>query len=476
MSHMPGLAYLSDNHVSMMRDKVFTLLEQTGVKMEHPEVPALLAKAGAVVDSDSAMVRFPREVLEDLLALAPRTFTMAARDPARNIEVPRPGGGFHLRSCTGAYRYLDPATDNCRDVTLADLGTWARLADSLDQIDFIASPFPGDVPKATADIHALGTSLANTAKHAWIQPYSLESMPYLMDMVAAATPDGSAPTAGIIATALTPLGLKPMDLEAIMRAARIGMVSHVCSLPSAGGTAPLTMPGLVVLGAAEILAMTAAAQAVAPGAPVVALVNVYSLDMRSGAGLQSSVEAMQGAAMAMQFIKQAFGLPVHTYGLGCDSVAFDGQSMIERSLLSLLTGLGGADFLGGAGQLEVAKIISPLQLVIDDELIAMVRRLTAPMAVDDDSMAWSDLEAIAPGGHFLMTDHTLRHCHDGLMPRAFARQSRDAWEEAGGHDMADRTRDIHQTLMGKAAPLALANDAAREIDAIIGVADSKLAA
>ena len=65
---------------------------------------------------------------------------------------------------------------------------------------------------------------------------------------------------------------------------------------------------------------------------------------------------------------------------------------------------------------------------------------------------------------------------DGLMPRAFARQSRDAWEEACGHDLADRTRNIHQSPIAQVSPTALADDAARDINAIITAADSKLAA
>lgn len=166
-------------------------------------------------------------------------------------------------------------------------------------------------------------------------------------------------------------------------------------------------------------------------------VHQIALNLLSEVGTANPLPILREHALAKGCTVDDAGRLHFPYGLGCDSVAFDGRSMIERSLLSLLTSL------GGAGQLEVTKIISPLQQIIDDELIAIVRRLITPVAVDDDTMARGDLEAIAPGSHFLITDYTLRNCHDRLMPRAFARQSCDAWEEAGGHDLADRTRDIH---------------------------------
>jgi hypothetical protein len=45
----------------------------------------------------------------------------------------------------------------------------------------------------------------------------------------------------------------------------------------------------------------------------------FSTDMRTGRSLQSSVEAMRGASLAVQFIKDELGLPTHNYGSGADS-------------------------------------------------------------------------------------------------------------------------------------------------------------
>jgi hypothetical protein len=52
------------------------------------------------------------------------------------------------------------------------------------------------------------------------------------------------PIASCIATAFTPLAFKPMDVEVIRQSVRYGLPIHACSLPSAAGTAPITMPGV----------------------------------------------------------------------------------------------------------------------------------------------------------------------------------------------------------------------------------------
>ncbi len=467
--HTPEVSFLPPDKIAVMRGKVLELLEQRGVQMEHPEVTRRLAEAGAAVDGDTSNVRFPAAFMEEVLSRTPKRVELFGRDGARRLEIPRPEGGFLLRTGTGAHGYLDPETRSYRKVTATDAAAWARLADVLDEVDFCAFPFVDDVPVPSADLHGLMAVLGNTRKHAWIQPYTAESVEYLLNLAAAAAGGEQAlrdaPGVSIIATALTPLSVKFMDLEVIRLAARFGVPVHACSLPSAAGTAPITMPATVLMAAAEILALLAAAQVMEPAVPVIATPLVFALDMRTGRGLQSSVEAMQGAATAVQLMKQGFGLLQVVVG----------ESMTERALLGLLTGLARADILGGAGQLEVATAISPVQLCIDDELAAMIRRLLRGLEVDDDTLAWDELSAVAPGGHFLATQHTLRHCREGFLPKLFTRLPRDAWEAKGEGDLAARARERCRALLSEPAPEPVPEDTCREMAAVVAAADRRLA-
>ena len=472
------VAFFAQDQLELMKARVFDLLECRGVKMDHPEVLKLMDKAGATVDFDSKIVRLAKEFLEEQISQAPTEITLAGRSGENRVEIPRADGTFHTRTNTGAQSWIDLESGKYRRITASDVIDWARLANGLEQISLCAFPVPSDVPTATPDVHALNLTLQNVEKHVWVQPYTRESVDYLIKLAITAAGGEQAlranPLVSFITCSLTPLEFKGMDLDIILKCARHGIPLHACSLPGAGATAPITVPGAVILSAAEILAMLAAAQVIQPETPIIATPLIFSSDMMTGISLQSSAESMQGAALAVQFIKVAFGIPTHTYGIGSDSPTMDGQCMSEGALRSMLIGLSGADILGGAGQFEVATTISPVQLAIDNEVFGMVRRMITNITFNDESLAWTDLLTAEPGGNFLTGDHTLRHCRDGLMPTNFTRMTREDWNKQEPGDLVARAAEYCKDLLGKTAPPNLSGQVIREMDSIVKRADRQL--
>lgn len=474
----PKVAFFNETQLELMKKRVFELLEQRGVKMDHPVVLKRLHDAGARVDMDIRTVRFPKSFLEEQIRQAPKKMMLAGRTDKHKLEIPCPDGTFCTRTNTGAQSWIELESGRYRPVTAADVGTWARLADRLDQIDFCAFPVPGDVPPATLDVHALSLMLQNIHKHIWVQPYTQKSVEYLIELslLAAGGEDAlkANPLVSFITCSLTPLEFKSMDLEIILQCARYGIPLHACSLPGAGATAPVTVPGVILLSAAEILAMVAVAQVVQPGTPVIATPLIFSTDMMTGRSLQSSVESIQGAALAIQFIRTAFGLPTHTYGIGSDSPVLGAQSASEGAMRSMAMALSGADILGAAGQLEVATTISPVQLAIDNEVLGMVRRLITKIDFDDETMAWQELLNAEPGSQFLTNEHTFRHCRDGLMPLNFIRMTREGWNAKGSRDLVARVTEFCKNLLEKAEPVVLSENMTQEMESIVVRADTYL--
>jgi trimethylamine:corrinoid methyltransferase-like protein len=468
--------FLSPEQHKMLRESVLNLLASYGVKLDpHPQMFKILQEANLEVDEDNRSVKFPKSILKKLIAKAPKSFVLGYQDQDKSLHLPRPDGTFYARTGTGAHGYIDPETGNYRKVTLKDLAQWAGLINQLDEISFLPYLFANDAPTKTADVHALATLLKSTPKHIWVQPYSSESVAHLIALGAAAAGGRKAladnPVISMIACSLTPRSFKEMDIEIILEAARAGIPIHACSLPGAGGTAPATIPGTVLLAVAEILAITAMAQAVNPGAPVVTCPIIFSTDMRTGRSLQSSVEAIRGASMAVQFIKKEFGLPTHCYGSGTDSPTVDGQSFSERSMLTTWMAACGLDIVGGVGQIEVATAVSPLQLIIDNEILAMARRLVVPFQFDDDQLAWEALTTVSPGQDFLTIDHTLEHCRDGFSPFNFIRSARDDWEGAGAKSLLERVKDAYLTMKDPEKRYAAKEDLVNELDDLVKAAD-----
>ena len=472
------IVFFSQDDLEFMRQRVFELLERRGVKIDHAGMLNLLADAGAKVDADTQRVCFPKSLVEEMIALMPKTFIFGARNKDLRREVPCLKGSFHVRTGTGARAYIEPNSGVHRRVLLSDVASLARLADGLNHVDIFATPTPSDVPVQAADVHAIRTVLQNIHKNVCIQPYSQKSIEYLIKLVTVASGGEDEmktnPVASIIACSLSPLEFKNMDADIIMQASRQRVPIFACSLPSAGGTAPITMPAVVLLATVEILAMIIMSQIVQPGAPIIATPIIYALDMATGKAMQSTAEALQGNSMAVQFMKTAFGLLTNATGSGCDSPDIDGQSMIERTLHTLLLAASGVDIIGNTANLETATTISPVQLVVDDEINGMVKRILSKPTFSDETMAWEDLLNIDPGGQFITSQHTLRHCRDAFQPRSFVRQSRETFENQGQKDLVARATELLETLKAKEDDSPMSQDMVREMASIVKHADAHI--
>lgn len=472
------IRYYNEEQLERLRNKAFELLEKRGVKMNHQPVMKLLQKQGASVDFDSEIVRFPRKFMEEQIKKAPKQFQLKGRKEKFALDFPHPEKLFHTRVCTGGQNWLDPDTGEFRRVTLKDLAYWAQLADRLEHIDYCPFLVPDDAPPATADIYALNTMLENIEKHIWIQPYTGESVEYLVKLLVAAAGGESElfenPLASWVTCSLSPLVFKWMDMEIIYQAAAHGCALQTCSLPGSGLTGPFTAGGSVLLSVVENLVMLAVAQAVRQGTPIIATSLQFSGDMSTGRSLQSSVESLRQSALFVQLMEDAFQLPAHTYGTGSDSPDIDGQGMVERSMRAMLMGSSGASVLGGAGQLEVACSVSPVALAIDNEIFKMTKEIIREMSFDDDQLAWDELMTIDYGGEFLTSPHTLSHCRDVISPINFTRMTRDSWADAGSRDLNTRVSEYLRDVMKDAGPIELAPEIKKEMAAIVKQADEKL--
>ncbi|MBC8439840.1 MAG: trimethylamine methyltransferase family protein [Deltaproteobacteria bacterium] len=478
MSFIPRMRYYNENQLELLKNKGFELLEKKGVKMNHQPVMELLEKQGAKVDFDSEIVLFPKKFMEEQIEKVPKQFQLKGRKEKFTLDFPHPQGLFHTRACTGGQNWLDPETNEFRRVTLKDLAYWAQLSDRLEHIDFTPFLVPDDAPSATADIYALKTLLENAEKHIWIQPYTGESVDYLIKLLKAAA-GGEAklrenPLASWITCSMSPLMFKWMDMEIILQAAGHGCALQGCSLPGSGMTGPFTAGGSVLLSAVECLAMLAVTQVVQEGTPFIATSLQFSGDMRTGKSLQSSVESLRQSALFVQLMQDAFNIPAHTYGSGSDSPDIDSQGMVERSMRAMLIASSGASVLGGAGQFEVACSVSPVALAIDNEIFKMTKAIIREMTFDDNQLAWDELMNIDYGGEFLTCVHTLKNCREVIRPINFTRLTRDSWADTGSKDLNTRVSEYLGNLMKDAGPIELSLETKKEMAAIIKQADEKL--
>jgi len=470
--------FLSAAQVEGLYEKALLFAERKGFKVEHDGLLTALKSAGASADAKSQIVTFGRSLVEDALRVAPSSFKLAAIDPLNDLPLPHPSGGFYGRTNTGATRYLEPGGAEPRPVTLDDVGTWATLTGQMENIGFCGFPSVSNVPQEIADVEAMRRLLGASSKHVWVQPYTDESLKYLIEMalVAGGGQDElrKRPIMSLITCSLTPFLFKPMDAEVLLAACRQGIPIHACSLPSAGGTSPITPIGSVFVAAVEVLAMIVMAQLLAPGHPVIGTTLMFAMDMHSGRVNHSSPEALRAAAQAVQLVKQAFGVPTHTYGAGSDSPVFDTQTTTEAAVQTSIVALAGADILGAAGQFETATSISPLQLILDNEVMGLLKAVKRGGPIDDDALGWQTMLDVAHGGTFLTTDHTYEHCRDVWMTKLFTRDAPDVWRGRNHGDLLQRLEARYRDIIEHPAGAFLSDDVGAALDEVVGHARQAL--
>jgi trimethylamine--corrinoid protein Co-methyltransferase len=464
-----NLKVLTDEQVAGIFEKAVSFLGMRGVKVTHPEGLKLLAAGGAVIDGESSRVKFPRDVIEGALRTVPRSISLGARNGRPDMMLPHPQGLFYRLGNTGEPEYLDVGSNTSRPCLRDDVVEWAQLLEVLDNIALAATPWPTDTPEKVADICGIRTLLENTSKHVMIHPYSFGSLEYLIELgkVAADTSDAfkDRPNVSMIVCALSPFAFKDMDIEAIILSARAGVPMHIFSLPLVGANAPVTVGGAVLEMAIEIMAMLVMSQLILPGAKVIAAPFAFTLNMSTGRNLQESIEAMQISSAAVQFFKQACGIPTH-YEPGSDSHIPDGHATMEKSLSGLMVARSGCDILGGAGQLDVITVSSPIQLILDDQLVPMLERLCSPVKTDDDAVAWAEMLELEPGSTYLSLRHTVKHCREAVRPGLLSTLSRDVWLAEGAKDLQARAADKFAELKKQMKPLELAPEVKKEFERI----------
>ncbi len=474
------IRFLSETDIDRLHDRSLHLLEKVGVQIQHEEALERLEEAGAFVDRQTSIVRFPGNMVEESLKAVPQKYKFAGRNSKYDISFPLPEKEFITRTNTGAPHYVVPRTNElCDIVTSAQQAEWTRLCDAMSNVDYVASPFIGDKPLETSGLYAMKSMFEHTEKHIWIQPYNSETLPYIMEMACAVAGGKDElrkrPVMHITVGAVSPLTFKFMDTEALRLSGEYGVPVTIYTLPSMGGTAPVTIAGIVLLTNVELLAGNVITQSFHPGTPVHFLGHKFLIDMASGNLKHCAVEAIIAAAANSELSIRKYGIPFHTYGSGSDSMIPDGQSMIERTFQGLLVAIGEGKVFGGLGQIETVNAISPTQLVIDNDIIGMIRIARHDINWDDEHLAADVISEVGPGGQFLDHNHTYNHFRETFRPRTFNKKTRSEWIAEGKQKtIVDNANDILDEIMKSHQVTPLPTEIAKELDRIVKRADEHI--
>ena len=464
----PSLRPLSPEGLARMHAASLRILEETGVAVGSVTVRDRLAAAGARVDG--MRVRLPAALVEAALGAAPRSYTLAAREPA--WDLPLDGAHGYLSVDGSAAEILDQETGARRASTEADLAQVTRLADALPEISFLWQGVEaGDRPVPVRPLHELRTQLANSGKHVQLMtavtPLAARgAVEMARAVVGGADALRSRPILSSFQVSLSPLTFEGDALEAALVYAAAGVPAGFVVMAIGCATAPATPAGVLAQSNAEVLAGMTIVETLAPGAPTFYGACSTTMDLRTGLTTCGGPEDLLYQAAFAQLARH-YRLPVSVGTFAPGAKSADWQAGLENGLSGLVSLLAGADMLSGAGLLYAARVFALDEMVLDAEIFGLVRHLAGGITVDDTTLAVDVIGEVGPGGNFLAEDHTIDHMRGLWQPRLFDRGTWEHWESGGRQTPRDRARERARSLLATHVPPPLADGLGKELDAIV---------
>ena len=349
---------LSDDQLEELFAGVLHVLEATGLDVHHEEAREILKKAGAWVDG--LRVRLPSYLVKQSLEMAPRSFTLYARDgnPKHNIYIGP--GRAHFGPGPTCPNFIDIESLERRPYVKSDVPLVARVVDALTNIDFCESlGTVNDVHHDLGALYEFSGMFPNTSKPIVAWSYDWDDSSGIHAFAVAEAGGQQAferrPNYVHYCEPLSPLVSTSEAISKLIFAARHGVPLVFTPCPIAGGTAPVTAAGIITQAAAESWMGLVLAQAIRPGLPfimggVLSIMDMNAMILSYGAPELSLMMA------GLTELAHYAGLPLWQTGGCTDSKTLDEQAAIEGSLSCFFSALSGGDLCHDVGYTESAKI------------------------------------------------------------------------------------------------------------------------
>jgi trimethylamine--corrinoid protein Co-methyltransferase len=473
---LASLSVLSQQDIERIHAATLDILEVSGVEIGSPRLLEFLQDKGLPVNRESRVVRFPRDRVEESLSHVPPRFEVFDREG--NPAFVLGDGVSKIAAGHNAVFWVDSDTGETRPSRVADVELFARICELLPNIDMIGIPvMPQDVPDPkTTLLHGVRACIANSRKPIFFSTDRPEINLAVIRMLRAAfAGDMTAQIYGISQLSPTsPLFWEGSVLDAIIDTVATGVPVAILPEPNAGVSGPYTLAGLLTLNNAECLSGLILMQLLKPGAKAIYANSWTATDMRNGYALVGSTETticrIAGAQLA-----RFYNVPSHTTAPNSDNHAHDEQNAWEKALSQFCSVASGNDLIVNCGMFAAGMTCSHEQLLMDEEMSAISRRIAEGIRVNDATIAKDTITELGPHNPaYLTAMHTLEwlHSDEYITPNVSVRCPRAVWEAAGAKDTYQVARDKVHALAKQPSRAPLDPRRQAEVDEILHSARS----
>ena len=456
---LPGGQYkpLTQEGMARIHEAALEALEVIGLSQAPASGVEIMTRAGAI-QGDDGRLRFPRALVEDMLALAARDLTLFGRDPKHDLHLT--GTNVHFGTAGAAVHIVDLETNTYRDSTAQDLYDAARITHALDNVHFFQRAMVArDVTdNLEMDLNTLYACCSGTTKHvgtSFSDPSHVAPCFEMIHRIAGGEdkwrerPFISNSNCFVV----PPMKFAEESCITMEACIRGGMPVLLLSAGQAGATAPAPIALAIVQAVAECLAGVVYVNAIAPGHPAIFGTWPFVSDLRTGAMSGGSAEQALLTAGCAQ-MHRFYNLPGGAAAGISDAKLPDMQAGWEQAITNTLAGLSGLNMVYEAVGMHASLLGFCLEsLVLGDDILGQVLRCVRGIDVNEDSTSIEAMKSVCLGGpgHYLGSEQTLKLMQtEYVYPAIGNRMSPKEWVEADRPMLLDKAIARKNDILSKA--------------------------
>lgn len=466
---------LSDQEIVQIHEASINILETSGVLVYSKKALDLLNSKGALVDYDKRLVRIPRKIVESCLKSVPKTIDLYDRNGNKYLTL-----GDGIPKCASGHNaifIIDANTNKRRNSTVKDVENFALISDKLADIDVVGVPvMPQDVTPKASLLYAVKALYENTTKPLFFSTESTAinaSIINMMKVIAGKNNISECPSAISQLSSTSPLLWEPGAVDALIDVATEGVPLNLLPEPMTGVSAPYTVAGLLTMHNTEVLSGVVLSQLVRSGTPVIYGSSWTTFDMKYTAAIIGSPETSMLRVAGCQMARY-YNMPSHTTAPNSDSNAHDEQNSWEKTISNMCAICGGNDLVMNSGMFATGLTISLEQLVLDDEINGIIRRLHSGIQVDKNTIGVQVINSVGPKGSFLMEEHTMDYLYSGEFREVKVSNTNnyDNWMTEGGPTVEKNASKLVENYLREGNGKILNIEIIRKLNEIIKVFES----
>jgi trimethylamine--corrinoid protein Co-methyltransferase len=412
------------------------LLQSIGIKFPCIKALEIFKKHGFRIDSD--MVFFEEKDIQSAMETVPSSFTIRARNPAKNIQVG--DDSFVLAPGYGPPFIIEPSGEK-RDATLDDVLNFCKLVHTSKHLDFNSSMVvqPGDVHQDTAHLDILLSTMLLTDKPVMGSSVSKAAADDSLKMAQMIWGRTNVPVMISLVDSLAPLQYAAEMVDAILIFAAAGQPLIIHSACTLGTTGPITIAGSLVISNATTLAGICLVQLINPGTPIVYGLGGSPTEMKTGGYVNGSPEDANHTAIAAAMGKY-YNMPCRSQGALTESFCLDYQAGMESAIMLTTAAVSGVHLcLHACGTYGSMIAMSYEKFIADEDLCGALKKLIKPVEFTDDAYALDLIKELGTSGNYLMQTHTVNRCRNEFFRPDLSNQKiHNEWLGMEPRDIAQR--------------------------------------